>query len=709
VRYCFSDTETYCETPIKNGTFAYAEKVEVLLWSYAFDDGEVGLWDITSDAPMPRDLEEALADEDTLFVFHNSVFDVTALREGLGIDIPIERVRCSMARAYAHGLPGGLDALCTVLGLKTEHKKSKEGYNLIRLFCVPPGKNVTRGRATQKTHPKEWLTFCEYSKQDIVAMREVWRKLPEWNYKGDELKLWMLDARINRRGICIDNFIDSAITAVDRAQTLLKERTSDITFDDVESTTQRDALLAHILAVYDVALPDMQAATLERRIEDPDLPAPLKELLAIRLQATTSSTAKYKKIKSWLSSDGRLRGTLQFAGAARTARWAGRGPQYHNLARPTVSPEEVDFGIEALKANCADVFYENVMEVASNALRGTIVPSQGKKLVVSDLSNIEGRDQAWLAREEWKLKAFRDFDAGEGYDIYVMAYARAFHVSPESVIENKKNGGNWRQIGKVLELAMGYHGGVGSFVTFATIYNVDLNELAEKAWDFIPKDVLKEAKQYWDFCAPHIDERTKRMTKDQTLGLSEKVFITCDSLKRLWRRAHPRIVQTWDDVENAVRNAICKQGETFHCGHLKTRRDGNWLRVVLPSGRALCYPQPQVISKVEGEIKHSGVISYMGIDQYSRKWSRIHTYSGKLFENVCQAVARDVMAANMPRVEAAGYEIVLTIHDELVCEAPDTKEFNSEHLSSLLAFKPTWALDMPLAAGGYEAYRYRKE
>jgi DNA polymerase len=669
--------------------------------AWAVDDGEPKLWDAKTQKHMPAELRDILHGDDIL-IAHNAAFEQSVFAADLvGVKIDPKRWRCSMARAYAHGLPGSLDSVGAILGLKQDQKKSKECYDLIRLFCVSPPKNSKRGRATYETHPTQWERFKTYCKQDIVAAREVWKKLPAWNYKGFELDLWHLDQRINQRGICIDTELaEAAIHAVDKTQASLRSRTVDLTLGDVDSATKRDQMLAHILAAYGVELPDMQASTLERRIDDPDLPAGLKELLAIRLMATTSSTAKYKKVMKCVSNDERLRGTLQFCGAARTGRWSGRLFQPQNLARPTLKTGDIEIGIEALKNDCADILYPNVMELASNCIRGVIIAPKGKKLVVSDLSNIEGRDQAWLAGEQWKIKAFEDFDKGEGYDIYVLAYARTFRVTPESVLEDKERGGNQRQVGKVLELALGYHGGVGSFVTFAALYSVDLSKLADKVWDSIPQDVMAEAKRYWDFCVPHYDDVLKRMTPDQTLGLPERIFIACDSIKRMWRRAHPKIVQTWEDIKQASLNALSNKGHTFECGKLKMRRDGNWFRIVLPSGRALCYPH----ARLDGM-----QISFMGVDQYTRKWQRIHTYSGKLWENVCQAVARDVMAHGMMVAEKRGYETVLTVHDELICEAPDTDEYREERLSTLLSTQPEWAPGLPLAAGGYQTYRYRKE
>jgi DNA polymerase len=412
----------------------------------------------------------------------------------------------------------------------------------------------------------------------------------------------------------------------------------------------------------------------------------VKELLQNRLQASSTTTAKYHTLQRGVSHDGRLRGGLQFCGAARTGRWAGRLFQVQNLASRGLLPQDdIDQGIEAMLADCEHLLYDNVMHLCVSAIRGAIVAPPGKKLVCADLSNIEGRDQAWLAGERWKLQAFREYDAGTGPDLYKLAYSKSFSVPVEKVDKHQ------RSIGKVQELALGYEGGVGAFVTFALGYGFDIEELGATAYPTLPADLRIEAEGFLEWT---------REQKRSTFGLSDQAFVTCDTLKRGWRRGHASIAAYWKQLAETVREAICAPGVTLTCGHLKVRRDGAWLRIQLPSGRHLCYPQPQV--------DPGGQISYMGTNQYSRKWCRLKTYGGKLFENVCQAVARDVMAHNMPAIEAAGYEIVATVHDEVVCEAPDSPEFSGEHLASLLCATPPWAAGMPLAAEGFEAKRYRK-
>jgi DNA polymerase bacteriophage-type len=734
----WGDLETYSEVPIKDGTHKYAANATIMLWAYALDDGPVKVWDVLgqevswvepllgervfeSTHTMPDDLWRPLCDESVLITFHNTGFDRTVLRHAGSVvertaAAQVHRWRCTMAQALAHSLPGALEKLCEVLDVEQDKRKLKIGKDLVRLFCMPRPKNMKLRRATRQSHPEEWKRFVEYAGGDIEAMRAVSAKLPVWNFKGRELELFHLDARINERGVAMDlDLAHSAIEASERSQTAMAEQTVELTDGAVAKATQRDALLAHILEEHGVDLPDMQASTLERRIEDPDLPPVVRELLAIRLQAGRNSSSKYSRLLKGVSDDGRLRGLLQFCGAMRTGRWSGRLFQPQNLMRPDVaaaaewhgheiktskylklrsSPstsddqvrEFVEFGIEAMKANCADMVFKDVMSVAGSAVRGCIVAPAGRKLVISDLANIEGRDAAWLAGEHWKLSAFEAYDAGTGPDLYKLAYAKSFNVTPDSVTKPQ------RQIGKVQELMLQYEGGVGAYLTGALTYGIDLEEMAEDAFVLLPADLRAEAQEFLAWC---------RREKRNTFGLSDTAFIVCDAFKRGWRRAHPAIKDYWPELADAVREAIRHPGVTIAARKLKIRRDGAWLRIGLPSGRALCYPAPQV--------DEVGQISYMGVNQYSRQWNRLKTYGGKLFENVCQAVARDVMAHNMPGIEAAGYQIVLTVHDEVITEAPDSPEFNADHLGSLLAAVPPWAAGMPLAAGGFEATRYRKD
>lgn len=781
------DDETFSSEPISNGTHRYAEGAAILIRAVALDDGPVVVrdltpggedWELRGDELVPADpfylddIDQALADDQAEIWAHNSHFDRTLERHA-GIPFPLHRWRDTMVQALAHSLPGKLSNLCEVLRIDADDAKDKDGKRLINLFCKPISFHFPKlapfralqegedkkaystakrdwkarheaakaaaaanwpGRATRESHPEEWHRFMLYAGRDILAMRACHKAMPKWNYPNNktEVALWHLDQEINDRGVLIDlDLARAAVAAVDVAQEELKARGQELTNGEVESVTKRDSLLEHVLAEYGVDLPDMQKATLERRIEDPDLPEGLRELLRIRLQAATTSTSKYKVLLRAASSDSRLRNLLQFLGAARTGRWAGRLWQPQNLpSRGLLPPDEIELGIEALLDGSAALLFSNIMHLTSSAIRGCVVAPPGKKLVVADLSNIEGRDQAWLAGESWKLRAFREFDTfaldeyGQkipekddfkrvGPDLYKMSYGKSFNVHPSEVTKDQ------RQIGKVQELALGYEGGVGAFVTFAANYGIDLDELAAKAVRFIPGEVFGQAQIMLQW------HRSKGRDPAGRLKMVDRTWLVCESFKIGWRAGHKEIAAYWKQLDACVRAAIEQPGRTIPCGKVKIRRDGAWLRIVLPSGRALCYPSPalQAEKRKKDDAEVAGLevlesdqpatgrtkITYMGVHQYTRKWTRLDTYGGKIFENICQAVARDVMAHNMPAIEAAGYSIILTVHDEVICEAPDSPEYNADHLAGLLARNPPWALDMPLAAAGFEAYRYKKD
>lgn len=317
------DLETYSETPINHGTYRYAANAEIMLLAWALDEQPVQVWDLTAGEPTPFDLESALLDPEVLVCAHNSMFDRTVMRYAMpDLCPPIERWRDTMVQALCHSLPGALGNLCAVLGVPADKSKDKDGKRLIQLFCKPRPKTSKVPRATRDTHPADWAKFVAYAGDDIEAMREVARRLPKWNYRGAELALWHLDQTINDRGVAIDlELANAALAAVDAEQVVLAARTVEMTNGEVQTATQRDAMLQHMLAEYGVHLPDLQASTLERRLDDPDIPEAMKDLLRVRLQASTTSTSKYKSLVRATNLDGRIRGLLQFAGASRTARW----------------------------------------------------------------------------------------------------------------------------------------------------------------------------------------------------------------------------------------------------------------------------------------------------------------------------------------------------------------------------------------------------
>ena len=657
------DSETYNDVPIKNGTHAYGEKAEILLTAYAWDDNPV---DVLEEFD-PAQIQSLIDDADTV-VIHNSFFDRTVYGYN-GVVIPVEKIEDTMVTAYAHGLPGALDSLCSVLGVDADKAKHKEGKKLIRLFCMPRPKNMKLRRATKETHPEEWARFVEYARYDIVAMRECRRLLPRWNLTANERKIWILDQKINDRGIKVDiELAHAALRAAERAQKELAARMDMLTGGKVKAGSQRAKLLEHLEEDHDYTMVDMTkgsvVSTLKGEITDE-----VRELLEIRQQAAATSPAKYNVLINAASSyDRRLRGTLQYGGAMRTLRWGGRVFQPQNLPRPTIKHEYVELGIKALKADCEDLIFEHnadeglkfatVMEMLASAVRGSLISEEKKKLVIADLSNIEGRVLAWLAGEDWKVKAFAEFDKGVGHDIYVLAYARAFGVTAEVVLEDKKNGlGLMRAVGKVCELALGYGGSVGAFTTMGAVYGVSLPE-------------------------------------------SKVVEIV-----QAWRRANSSIKKFWYDVEWAIRQAIRNRGETFKIGLLAVDRvDLNgtrWLRIKLPSGRYLSYP--------DADERGDGQITYSGVNQYTKQWGELESYGPKFVENIVQAVSRDILCEGMIDAENAGYEVCLHVHDELITETDDTEDYSDKSLSKMMAKARTWTMGLPLAAAGFSCYRYRKD
>lgn len=359
---------------------------------------------------------------------------------------------------------------------------------------------------------------------------------------------------------------------------------------------------------------------------------------------------------------------------------SGRIFQPQNLPRPQFKNHIIDGFIDHVKSGNADLLYENVTKLSSSALRGSLIADAGKKLVVSDLSSIEGRVLAWLAGEEWKIKAYEEIDKGIGYDMYILTYARTFSVPAESVNDDQ------RQLGKTLELALGFGGGVGSFLTFARVYKINLDDLIKVK---LPNSIKKQAEEFYEVC-----KKEKR-----THSLSKEVFIACDGIKRMWRESNPMIVKFWKDLGIAVREVLNETVDKVQVGHVTIDKVKAWLRIKLPSGRYICYPNMKT---------NEGKLTYLGVNQYTKKFERLSIYDGKFAANITQSTARDVLKHAEHLANTLGYEVVLPVHDELVTETPDTKEFSEKGLSKIMSTQPSWALDLPLAAKGFESYRYKK-
>ena len=649
----YLDLETYSPVPITHGTHRYAEEAEVLLVAVASDDTAVDVWDC---AQVPFDWRErlrGLIDAAERVVIHNSHFDRTILRHQ-GVDVPVEKIRDTMVQALAHSLPGSLGTLCDVLDVPTDKAKDKAGKKLIHLFTKPRPKNMKLRRADSASHPAEWAEFVEYARLDVDAMRDVYGRMPNWNNSLGERQLWRIDQRVNDRGIAIDlELARGAVRAFRRTSGTLAARAAELTNGYVKKLTQGTRFLRYLEDFHNFVPENLTKGVVTGLLAGDSLTPEVRELLEIRQQASATSPAKYKVLLDATSSDGRLRGTLQFCGASRTGRDAGRIFQPQNLPRPTMDADVIETGIAAMKLDCEDLLFSNVTDLCSSAVRGCLVAPEGRKLVIADLSNIEGRVLAWLAGEDWKVEAFYDFDRGVGHDLYVVAYAKGFNVEPEEVVENKKTGdGSMRQYGKTMELACGYQGGVGAF---------------------------------------------------RVMGGPAVAAMSDDDIQPLvsaWRKAHPNVVKLWHGVERAAKDAIRKPDELSMYDKLQFDMKDGWLRIRLPSGRYLSYPKAEI---------DDGRITFDGTNQYTRKWERVETYGGKLVENIVQAVARDVFMTGMVGAEKHGYEVCIRVHDELITEVPDTADYSVAELSSIMATKPSWATGLPLAAAGFETYRYKKD
>lgn len=629
MKYLFADLETFSPLNLPQvGSFRYAEDCEILLWGYAIDTEPARVWDCTN--PQTKEMPEALAKAlkevqagERKIVWHNGMSFDTVVLAAHGYHIPLEMIVDTMVIAYQHGLPGALGDLCDVLRMPTDKAKDKDGKRLVQLFCKPQPECYKVRRHDRYTKPEDWIKFVNYCRLDVEAERELFKALPKWNCTEWEHKLQVLDAEINRRGMQIDvDLAEAAVELSERNKKLLAEETQRQTNGEVGAATQRDALIDYMAREYGWKIDTMTKAELEKRVDDPSVPEPVRELLKLRLMSTKTSIQKFKALLRRVNKDGRMRGGLQFRGASRTGRWSGRGFQGQNLARPTVSQDEIDFATKVLKQRDGtfECFYDDPSVILPNLLRGEIIAPAGKKLIVADYSNVEGRVLAWLAGEEWKLQAFRDFDAGHGHDLYKLAYARAFGVKPEDVTKPQ------RQIGKVLELALGYGGGAPAFARFAKAYGIDLSDMAEYVKSTAPRAVWLEA----------VDGYPYFVEKNRTGGLEREAFIACDVLKRLWRKTNPKIVQFWANVGQAVQKAIVSR-ESVRVGYVAFTRTESFLVIRLPSGRLLCYPSPKTNPGVGKDS-----FTYAGTNQFSRKWEKIESYGAK----ACIAAGTPVLCRN---------------------------------------------------------------
>ena len=736
-KHLFIDHESFSAADLKKcGSYAYAEHptTEIMLTTYAFDDGPVYCYDATDGGPMPRDLRRALrlfakgytGDDGPRMVGANYLmFDRLLLRECWGYDITPRNIIDTMALAFRHALPGSLAAQCEVLGVSEDLAKDKAGKALIQRFCKPTPKNYKVRRYTKHTHPTEWKHFVGYGKSDITALREVFYRIPQWGNSAFEDEVLAVDQLINDRGFYVDTALaEAAIAAVKKHKAELQAEAAEKWGAGLTGAAFIP-LLQELAPAFDV--PNAQKSTLNDLLADEDLPDDARTLIEMRLGASSTASTKYNPLLLGLSSDGRRRGCIQYGGASRTLRFAGKGFQPQNLARGYFSGDELDTGVEMLLKGRAHWLYD-VSKLTASTVRGCIVPTPGNKLVVADYSNVEGRGLAWLAGEEGALATFR-----AGTDIYKVLASTMFKVGYDDVTKDQ------RQIAKAAVLGLGYGGGVNAFLTFAKNLGLDLHQLADDMDGSFPDHIWAAARKGYEYA--RIQEKNKRgfagkKPERPSYDLPKKVWLTCDSIKRMYREANPAIARFWRELDDGVMLAVKNPGKVYWAGapvrtngdkaikitRTFTRDDegkkvpGWWLKLELPSGRVLSYPGVGIsVEKVIEEDDREGErpeyrerVRYMGQNQTTRQWQKIYTYGGKLAENVTQALCRDMLAFALVGVERAGWPIVLHVHDEIVTDVPNEPQYSAAELERLMCQLPVWAEGFPLAAEGQELERYAK-
>ena len=651
------ETRSTLELP-EVGVHKYATHPSTDVWcmGWAIDDREPELW--TPEYGTPKLIAACLRDG-AIVTAHNAAFElqiwnnILAPRYGWPVLKP-SQVRCSMACCYAMALPGSLEKAAAAVGI--QQQKDLKGGRLMLQMSRPKGFDLLGDPIWWDDEDKR-QTLYEYCQQDVRVEQALGARLLPLS--PDEQALWELDYAINERGLYLDQpAIISAMAIIEREQRRLEGEIRRRTESAVGSPAEVAALTRWVRN-QGVELDGLAKSDVVELLHRDALPAHVRAVLRIRQEYAKTSTAKLNRMRDAASADGRIRFTMQYHGAG-TGRWAGRRIQPQNLPRSTVSHEAIEEMLEYIPATTPeraiewlDLYYGEPMSMISNCLRGLICAAPGKTLVAGDFSNIEGRVLAWLAGEEWKLNAFRAFDAGTGPDIYKLSYSKSFGVPVSDITKDQ------RQIGKVQELALGYQGGVGAFQTMARGYGVKVT-----------------------------DERA-------------------NEIKQLWRDSHPRVVSYWWDLERAALEAVSHPGAKVSVRQTTFVKRGSFLFAKLPSGRMLTYPYP-VLKAIEtpwGEMKEQ--LHYWHVDGLTNKWEETHTYGGKLAENLTQAVARDILAEAITRVSRLGYDVVLSVHDEIVAEMPENADW-LENLLTQMKVLPAWAAGLPVAAEGFTSKRYRK-
>lgn len=659
-RHLSIDLETFSSVDIKkSGAFKYIESpdFQILLFAYSLDGGPVQVVDLATGEQLPPWLVAALNDPGYIKHAYNAMFEWGCLSKCFRAPLPVEQWRCTMLHGLYCGYTAGLDATGKALGLAADKQKLNSGKALIRYFCVPCRPTKTNGGRTRNLphhDPEKWALFKEYNRQDVVTEMEIERRLSAFPVPDFVQKEWETDLRINARGVMVDmNLVTGALTMGSNTRTALiaeAERLSGLR--NPNSVKQLREWLGTEL---DEEVTNLNKETVAHLLNRDDNSDNVQHMLEIRQELGKTSTKKYDAIEAAVCSDGRVRGLLQFYGANRTGRWAGRLVQVQNLPRTYTEP--LSLARELVINNQPDplrLICGSIPDTLSQLIRTSFIASPGNLLVDADFSAIEARVISWLAGEQWRLDVFRTHGK-----IYEASASQMFGVPIEKI---KKGNPEYalRQKGKVAELALGYQGSPSALIKVGAL----------------------------------------------DMGLTEEEL---PDIVNRWREANRRIRDLWYAMENAAVRVISEGGSVgVGCVLLSREYDQNTgadcMTILLPSGRKLYYINPKL--GVNQWDKPS--INYMGMKQSTKRWGTVETYGGKLVENCVQAIARDCLASAIERLEAAGMPVVFHVHDEVVIDIPADRA-NLDAVVQIMRAPIPWAADLPLNADGWTGMFFRKD
>jgi len=638
------DIETYSDVSLPDaGVYRYvaSEQFEIMLFAYSVDEGETKVVDIASGEKIPEEIMELLMDDGVVKTAFNAAFERNCINRHFGLSLRPEVWRCTAVQSAILALPLSLEGVGEALSL--DKKKMAEGKELIRFFCMPckPTKaNGGRTRNRPADAPEKWELFKTYCKRDVDVEMQIRQKLKNYPIPEREQVLYCMDQRINDRGIMVDtNMVQQAIACDLLYKETATRRAYELSgLENPNSVSQ----LKGWLSDKGIEVDSLAKDTVKELVDKTD--GEVSELLKLRLAMSKTSVKKYEAIERAVCA-GRVHGLLQFYGANRTGRWAGRLVQIHNL--PQNHMEDLELARSIVKEgrfDLVELLYDSTPEVLSELIRTAFVAKPGYRFIISDFSAIEARVLAWMSGEGWRLNVFSTHGK-----IYEASASAMFGVPIEEIGKTSP----LRQKGKIAELALGYGGSVGALVSMGAV----------------------------------------------KMGLSEEEL---PELVSQWRNANPHITQFWWKVDAAAFKAV-KEKTTVQMERLIFEYRGGILFIHLPSGRKLSYIKPRL------ELNKFGRegITYEGVGE-NKKWTRIETYGPKLVENIVQAVSRDILAEAMLRLEKAGFDIVMHVHDEVVLEVPEGIS-SVEEVNELMAVNSSWTAGLPLKAAGFESTFYKKD